>query len=238
VVRDGLFTTDRPTDGLLVVTLDDGKVNAIAPPVVEGFTEILDDVEGDETIGAMVLVGRPGQFCAGFDLNTIMSGGEQREELVRAGWDMLVRIITTEVPIVTACTGNAVAGGAALLLTGDVRLGTRGDFKIGFNEVAIGIPLLSMLMALAADRLAPSHLFQATTGARVFQPDEAVEAGFLHRVLAPDDIVDAAVEQGGYLASLPREALRMTKQAGFRARSHDFRELAAADIEFLHTISG
>ena len=128
-----LFSVGRH-NGVAVVTFDDGKVNAISHAVVDEFTATWDAIEADDEVHAVVFSGRPGQFCAGFDLSTIMLGGTKRKELITRGWELVLRVLETPLPVVMACTGNAVAGGAALLLAGDVRLGSSGDFKIGFNE--------------------------------------------------------------------------------------------------------
>ncbi|HDK45853.1 MAG TPA: crotonase/enoyl-CoA hydratase family protein [Actinobacteria bacterium] len=232
-----LFTIEQH-DCVAVVTFDDGKVNAISHAVVDGFTETWDTIESDENVRAVVFSGRPGQFCAGFDLKTIMLGGDRRNELIMRGWDLVLRLLECPVPVVIACTGNAVAGGAALLLTGDVRLGAAGNFKIGFNEVSIGIPLPAMVVALAADRLVSREVFAATAGARIYPPADAIEAGFLHRVFPPDDLLDGALEEAGRLASLPGDVFQMTKQALVSPTVRRMRERIPDDMELLARIGG
>ncbi len=119
--------------GVALITFDDGKVNALSHRATTLLLDAVQHVRSDQRTKAIVMAGRPGQFGAGFDLDTLMIGGRQRDELIRRGWDLLLGCYTLPLPVVIACTGNAVAAGAALLLTGDVRLGAAGNFRIGFN---------------------------------------------------------------------------------------------------------
>ena len=225
-------------DGTALVTLDDGKVNAISLPVLAAFRSILDRVEADPDVKAIVLSGRDGQFSAGFDLTTIMAGGEARNDLVSGGWDLLIRLVGFPKPLVIACTGNAVAAGAALLLTGDVRLGTDGDFKVGFNEVPIGLPLPGTVAALAEAQLARSELFAATAGGRLYAPGEAVAAGYFHDVVAPGEVVGRAVETASAIGRLPQRAFATTKQTIAGATVAAMRNQISADQELLERIGG
>ena len=83
-----------------------------------------------------------------------------------------------------ACTGHALAGGALVVLTGDYRIGASGEFKIGLNEVTIGMPVPVLAMELARDRLATSELVRATLLAQIYNPEGAVRAGYLDAVVA------------------------------------------------------
>src|SRR5690606_35275794 len=90
---------------------------------------------------AVVVLGRPGRFSAGFDLKVMMSSPDAARALVLEGGALLLRVLELPLPVVTASTGHAIAGGLLLLATGDVRLGAGGDFKLGLNEVANGMPV-------------------------------------------------------------------------------------------------
>lgn len=232
------FTTDTLPDGVAIVTVDDGKVNAISGPLIAGLIEILDAVEADRGAQALVLAGREGQFSAGFDLATIMAGGNARNDLVSNGWNLLLRLVEFPLPLAIACTGNAVAAGAALLLTGDVRVGAEGDFTIGFNEVGIGLPLPGSVAALAEARLAPSEVFAATAGARLYTPADALHAGYFHAVVPRADVVEVAASRAAALGRLPRDAFTTTKQTIGRAVAATMRSRIDGDRALLERIGG
>lgn len=222
-------------DGVAVVTIDDGKANAIS---LELERELAAAIEEAASAGdALVLAGRPGRFCAGFDMGVMMSGPAAAMELVTEGAGLLFQVLAYPRPVVAACTGHAVAAGAAILLTCDAGVGLDGPFKITFNEVAIGLPLPSLVTTLARERLDPRRLVAATLGAAVYSPSEAAEVGYLNRVVS-QDVVGAATEDAHRLAALPADAYRLTKEA---ARHDLLDRLQAAlqrDVETVASLLG
>ncbi len=197
-----------------VIRLDDGKANAISHDVVEAIHEALDRAEGEAR--AVVIAGREGRFSAGFHLPTMTAGTEEMQGLVTAGAELLVRLYLFPMPVVVACTGHALAAGALVLLVGDVRVGTAGEFKIGLNEVAIGMQLPVFAVELARDRLLATPFTAATMGAGIYDPVEAAAAGYLDRVVAADEVFAAATAEAARLSELRTGAYAETK---VRARS-------------------
>ena len=223
-------------DRIAVIALDDGKVNAIGPPMAKLFSDALDHVQADADVRALVISGRPGQFSAGFDLDELMIGGRQRDELVRDTWQLFGRLFTLPMPVVVACTGNAVAAGAALLLTADRRVGADGDFQIGFNEAAIGIALSGVLLMLVRDRLREEFVDQATTGARMYGPPDALAAGFFHRVVVPAEVLDTAIAEASALVAEPAEAFRGDKQERVGPIAERMSDQLEKDMSLIHQI--
>ena len=194
---------------LAIVRMDDGKANALSDAMMEGLEGALDRAEREAS--AIVLSGRPDRFCAGFDLRVMMTGPEAATALLRRGSGMLMRLYGMPLPVVVACTGHALAGGALVLLTADVRLGAEGAFKIGLNEVSIGMPVPDLAMSLARDRLTSTELGAATLQARIYDPLEAVRAGYLDRTVAAADLEPAARAEAARLGALSRSAYAATK---------------------------
>ncbi len=212
-----------------VLRIDDGKVNALGPTVIAALNTGLDRAEKESK--AVLVAGRPGRFSAGFDLAVIRSGGPgAAAELVTAGARLAVRIARHPAPVVIACTGHALAMGAVLLVAADLRIGATGDFKIGFNEVAIGMVTPVFLMELARDRLSKRHFLRATTHAEIYTPEAAVDAGFLDRVTASEDVIGAAREEAQRLSELPGPIFCATRA---RARSSILEHIEATLSEDL-----
>jgi enoyl-CoA hydratase len=225
------LVTYEARDGVAVLTMDDGKANALSHEMLGALTNGLDRAEKEAK--AVLLVGREGKFCAGFDLKTMMSGVDAAKVLVSAGADVYLRLYAFPLPVVAACTGHALAGGALLLLVSDTRIGAEGPFKIGLNEVSISMPLPILAQELARDRLAKRHLTEATIQAKVYTPDGAAEAGYLDRLAGADEVVEVAFEEAKRLAGLPKAAHARTK-ATLRSRTIDYiRETLAGDMAAL-----
>ena len=192
-----------------VIAMDDGKANALSKAMIEGLIAAL--ARAEQEASAVVLTGRAERFCAGFDLRVMMSSPAAATDLLRAGSDLLMNLYGATIPLVIACTGHALAGGALVVLTGDFRVGAAGAFKLGLNEVSIGLPVPVLAMELARDRLLPTELPHATLGAKIYNPEQAVAAGYLDVVVAPDQTLSRAKDEATRLGALSRNAFRGTK---------------------------
>jgi enoyl-CoA hydratase len=193
-----------------VVQMDDGKANALSKAMIEALDAALTRAEAEAS--AMVLTGRPSRFCGGFDLRVMMSGPGPAIDLLRAGALMLMRFYGASIPVVIACSGHALAGGALLVLTGDQRIGAAGAFQIGLNEVAVGLPVPVLAAELARDRLLPTEYVRATLQARIYDPEGALRAGYLDAVTSADTLLEEARAEAARLGALSRNAFRATKK--------------------------
>ena len=191
------------------ITMDDGKANALSPEMIDAILAAFRRANEEAT--AVVLLGRPGRFCAGFDLRIMMAGAEAVTDLLIAGTKLLMDVYAFPKPVVVACTGHAIAGGALLLATGDTRIGARGEFKIGLNEVSNGMPVPILAHRLAKDRLDPRAFVASVLQAKIYAPDEALIAGWLDAVAEPEALLDASIAEATRLAELPARAYAKTK---------------------------
>jgi enoyl-CoA hydratase len=196
-------------DGIAVLTLSNGKVNALTPELIAEFNDGLDQAQA---AGAIVIVtGQPGIFSGGYDLKVMMKGPESAIALVAAGSALTRRMLAHPQPIIAACNGHAVAKGAFLLLASDYRMGVAGEFTIGLNEVQIGMTMHNVGILLARDRLNPAVFQRSVINAEMFNPHGAMTAGFLDRVVAADQLLPAALEVAQQMKKLNATAHRNTK---------------------------
>lgn len=213
------------------LTMDDGKANALSPALIDAVQESLTRAESEAA--AVVIAGRPGRFCAGYDLQVMMSGKVPASDLVASGADMMARLYCLPLPVVVACTGHAMAGGALMLLCGDRRIGVKGAFKIGLNEVKIGIPLPSFGLDLVRDRLDPRVITAATMCAQIFDPEAALQAGFLDDLATSDELEHRAQLEAEALAELSRGAFAKTKLGLRGATAERMKSEVRANLEQL-----
>ena len=205
------LVTYSAEDGVAMIAMDDGKANAFSLDMTSALSAALDRAEQDARVA--VIMGRPGMFCAGFDLNVIRGDDADAQARMRAGgFTLLKRLYLHPQPVVMACTGHALAAGALLLLTGDLRIGVAGDFKIGLNEVGIGLTLPSIGVELARDRLSPQVQSSAVIGARIFDPDGARAAGYLDETVPEGDFAGHVAAKARGLLELDATAFAETKR--------------------------
>ncbi len=203
-------TLDMDGD-VAVITMNDGKANAVNPTLLEGLEAALDKAEAEAK--AVVLAGKPGLFSAGFDLKLMRGAtGEEVAALVNRGGAFAMRLYGGELPVVAACTGHAIAMGAFFLLSCDTRVGARGEFAIGANETTNGMTLPVFGIELPKARLDPQQLSAAIVQAKMYDPDGAVSVGYLDQVVDAEKVVEAASGIAAQLAQLPGEAYRNNKR--------------------------
>jgi enoyl-CoA hydratase len=215
-------------DSLAIVRMDDGKANALSVAMIDALLAALDRAEHEAK--ALVLAGRDERFCAGFDLRIMMSGPEHATALLTRGSELLMRLYEAKLPLVIACTGHALAGGALVVLTGDHRIAAAGAFKIGLNEVSIGLPVPVLAMELARDRLTKTELDRATLLAQIYGPDEACRAGYVDEVVPADQVLSRARAEAARLGALPAQAFRATKKRLRKATIDHIRSSLASDM--------
>ena len=216
-------------DGLAVIRLDDGRANALSHVVLDALEASLERAASDDA-AAVVMAGRPGRFCAGFDLSVMTAGPAQCRGLVEKGARVFLRMVEFERPIVAACTGHALAGGAVWLSCVDWRIGADVPAKIGLNEVAIGMPLPVFATEMARARLSKRHFVSSIVHARVFSPRDAVDAGWLDEVAPADHLMDVAKEKAADLGSLRNPAYILTKRNALGATVQLIRDTLAEDM--------
>ncbi|HHH30608.1 MAG TPA: crotonase/enoyl-CoA hydratase family protein [Polyangiaceae bacterium] len=214
-----------------VLTMDDGKANALSPSMIAQLNEALDRAEREAK--AVLLTGREGKLCAGFDLKVVASGPDAAVALFRDGAELLMRMYAHPQPLVVAATGHAIAGGALLLGVADRRIGMNGPFKIGLNEVSIGMPLPIFAYELARARLAPTHLYDATLAATLYDPEAAVQVGWLDRTADASELPQVAHREAARLAKLPAGPYALTKRGMRGALISHIGETLEGDLDKL-----
>ena len=204
------FVAYQFEDGIATLTLDNGKVNAISHEVISAFNQALDQAEQDRAV-VIVTSARPGLFSGGYDLKVMTSSPQAARDLVAAGSTLARRMLAHPYPIISACTGHAVAKGAFILLSSDYRVGTEGPFSIGLNEVQIGMTMHHVGIELARDRLRKAYFHRSVINGEMFNPQQALEAGFLDQVVPSEQLMPAALAMAEQLKKINMTAHRNTK---------------------------
>ena len=196
-------------DGIATLTLSNGKVNAISPDVIAAFNAALDRAEQDKAI--VIITGQPGILSGGYDLKVMTSGPQNAVNLVAAGSTLARRMLAHPFPIIVACGGHAVAKGAFILLSADYRIGVEGPFSIGLNEVQIGMTMHHVGIELARDRLRKSAFHRSVINGEMFDPQGAVDAGFLDKVVPAEQLLASAQAVAQQMKKINMTAHKNTK---------------------------
>jgi enoyl-CoA hydratase len=196
-------------DGIATLAMDDGKANVMSPAMLAELNAALDRAEHDKA--AVLLTGRKGVFSAGFDLKVLGAGGATAFDMLMTGFRTAERLLAFNAPVIAACNGHALAMGVFLLAAADYVVAADGAFKIGANEVAIGLTMPKSVMEVCRNRLAPAHFNRAMIESEIYTPADAVAAGFVDRVVAEAELEAESRAVAMRLAKLNRPAYAATK---------------------------
>ncbi len=207
-------------DGVATIRIDDGKRNALSPHILRELHAAFDRAESDRAI--VILTGRESVFSAGFDLKVMKRGGAEALRMLWAGYTLPARILAHPRPVIAACNGHVLAMGVFLMLAADHVIGSRGDFRIAANEVAIGLAMPRVAAAMLRHRLNPAVFQRAVVLAETFDPESAWRAGFFDELVDPAELVTDAELRVAQFRDLDVRAHAASKR---RIRASLLREL-------------
>ncbi|MFE8071753.1 crotonase/enoyl-CoA hydratase family protein [Marinobacteraceae bacterium S3BR75-40.1] len=205
----GQLVDYKLNDGIATITIENGKANALSHEVFEALNKALDQAENDKAV--VVLTGQPGIFSGGYDLKEMSKSPEAAGALVKVGSSLARRLSAFPLPVIGACSGHAIAKGAFLMLSVDYRIGVKGPFKLGLNEVAIGMTMHHAGIEIARHRLVPAYFYRSVVNAEIFDPEGAVRAGFLDELVEPEALLEKAQERAAQFKQLDLKAHHQTK---------------------------
>ena len=217
------FVSYLSDENYVIIGINNGKVNAISNEVIDGIHQALNIAEKDDKV--VILTGLSGIFSGGFDLKVMTKSSEFAKELVTKGSKLSYRMLSFPKPIIVACNGHAIAKGAFLLLSVDYRIGVEGDFKIGLNEVMIGMTMHHAGIAIAKARLSEVYLNRSVNNAEIYNPKDAIKAGFLDVIVPESELILTAIKVATMFGKLNSKAHAETK---LRVRKHHLESLENA----------
>jgi enoyl-CoA hydratase/carnithine racemase len=177
-------------DRVATIRIDDGKRNALSPGVLKEIYRAFARAEADRA--TVILTGRESVFSAGFDLKVMKHGGINALRMLRSGYALTARVLAYPYPVIAACNGHSMAMGVFLMLSADYVIGSRGDFRIAANEVAIGLTMPRVAAAMLKHRLNPAAYQRAVNLSEYFTVDSALSAGFFDDLVEPVELITRA----------------------------------------------
>mgnify|MGYP001224422197 FL=1 len=205
------IATLKKDEDISILTLNDGKANVFSAEMSKQVNECLDQVETEK--GCLIITGKEGMFSAGLDLKTIQSGDVDKiMEMSTNAFKLLARIFSFPRPVIAACTGHGIALGTFLLCCCDYRIGVKGDFMLGANEMRTNMVIPIPILELIKFRVNNSHKYRAVLGAEMYTLEQAIEAGLIDEVVDPKDIMKAAKEKAKDLQTMGHPSYSITKE--------------------------
>ena len=197
------------TDGVATLTLNNPEErNTLTAPMVAEITAAMDEIEGNEKIGALVVTGAAPAFCAGANLGNLQKASGDSLGNIYEGF---LRIARSPLPTIAAVNGAAVGAGMNLALGCDVRIAAkRAKFDTRFLQIGIhpGGGHTWMFRRIAG----PQATMAAVIFGEVLDGEEAARVGLAYKCVADDQLLAASQEMAARAASRPRALVEVTKK--------------------------
>lgn len=209
--------------GIRVLRLARPPVNALGPDLVGELNQALDAAVADG-VSALVLAGGPKVFSAGLDVPALLA--LERTQLLQFWRDffaLTARLACSPIPIAAAIDGHSPAGGAVLALFCDTRIMARGPFKIGLNEVQVGLPVPISIQAALRRQVGARVAERLLVAGAMIESEQALAVGFVDALCEPGQAQADAIAWCRGLLALPPQAMAMTRQGA----RHDLAEIFA-----------
>lgn len=186
-------------------------VNALDP---ELLTRLADAVTAAPDAGAAAIVvsGSEGIFTAGLDIPTLLKlDRDGMTAALEVFFGAMEVVAASPIPVAAAITGHSPAGGLVLALFCDWRVMAEGPYKIGLNEVQVGIPMPRIIAEAAAWLVGSRNAAHLCTTGRLMGPEEALRMGLVDLVVPPIEVVAEARRWCDEVVALPSRALALTR---------------------------
>jgi len=209
-------------------------VNAINDAMCREIIAALDELEADDSVDAMILAGADGVFSAGLDIRALYPlPREQMQVFWMLFCETFRRLAGSPLIVVAAIEGHAPAGGCVFALTCDHRIMAEAPFKIGLNEVRVGLPVPYWLTDWAISLIGRRHAERLLGLGAMLSPREALAVGMVDAVVAPDAVMGACNAEIASRLTAPANARRGTKAAARGDRLATMIQRAERDTDVL-----
>jgi enoyl-CoA hydratase len=199
------------SDGIAVLTMSHGKVNALDIEFCEALAARFSDLRKSDA-KAVVLTGRDSIFSAGVNLKRLSEGGA---DYIRRFLPTLHRLYDAVFfhpkPVIAAINGHAIAGGAVLACCADRRIMARESGRIGVTEILVGVPFPALAFEIVRFAVPPRYLSEFTLSGATYETAAALQRGWIDEVAVPDELLDDALTIARELAALSPPAFAQTK---------------------------
>jgi enoyl-CoA hydratase/carnithine racemase len=215
-----LLREDQGPIALLTLNRPEAR-NSLSRELIEAVTGALGEIGGSEAIRAVVVTGSGSAFSSGHDLKELTAHRNDPDrgraffaETMSACAEMMLSVVRSPKPVIAAVNGIATAAGCQLVASCDLAVASV-DARFATPGVNIGLFCSTPMVALSRNVSRKAAMEMLLLGEMV-GADEAKALGLVNRVVAPDRVVNEAMELGRKIAAKPKRTLKIGKEAFYR----------------------
>ena len=214
------------------------KRNALNDELINSLKSALIQIDGDETLRAVVIRGAGKDFCSGADLSALQ---KISESTIIENWDdahnlmeLFLLIRKTKVPVIAAVHGRALAGGCGLATACDIVLASR-SARFGYPEVKIGF-VPAMVMAILRRNVSEKRAFELATRGVEFDASKAEDFGLVNQIFEDETFEDDVASYAEAYSKVSRSAVVLSKRLLYQMDSMSFEAALQSGVD-INTIA-
>jgi 3,2-trans-enoyl-CoA isomerase len=209
-------------DGIAILTMARGKVNALNQDMVDEMLHALDAASEDPSVRALILASnRPGFFSAGFDIKEVFLYDRLRMTAHLRSYGALIhKLHHFPKPTIAAINGHNFAGGAILSLACDFRVMAQGEFGFAVNEIKVGVVIPPAIFKLCADVVGAKNAHHMILTGDPVSSARALEIGLVDELAAPEEVLERARQMAIRVAKTPPATFAAVKAVIREATGH------------------
>lgn len=202
-------------DNYMIVQMNRGRSNPINAEMVTEIRTLLKEVENNSDIQGIILTGQRNFFSVGLDVIELYHYDKSAMENFWNNFiDMVGELARFPKPLISAITGHSPAGGCILAICSDYRImAEQSKFKIGLNEVPVGIVIPSGILALYGFWMGEGKAYQAMMEGSLFAPAEALAANLVDEIIPQEEVLAAAEKKMKHYLSFDSSVWITTKKS-------------------------
>ena len=181
-------------ENVAILQLDRGTSNAINLELLLELQAAFTDLAQDDSVEAVVLTGKENFFSSGLDVIELYDYDEVKIVALFDALFLAMKIILSfPKPVVASITGHAPAGGCVLAICADYRIMAEGRYRIGLNEVPVGIIIPQYIFETYAYWLGRGKASSYILEGKLSTTSEALSSGLVDAVVSPEEVLEASV---------------------------------------------
>ena len=196
-----------------IIQMDREKANPMNHEFVAGLRIALKNLLEDDSIQGVIINGKENFFSAGLDLPELYGYDEKQfEKFWRNFMDFLCDLVAFDKPLIASINGHAPAGGCVIAIGCDYRVMAKGNYKIGLNEIPVGLVLPRGLFELYSFWIGTRKAYQYAMEGKLFSPEHALEIGLVDEVVDADKVLETAEAKLKHYLKFKQSSWRISKK--------------------------
>ena len=200
-------------ENIRTIQMARGSSNPMNLEFINQLNNIFDEAKNDESIKGVLLTGQDNFFSVGLDLIELYNYNEnQFEDFWRAFMLAIYKLVSFDKPFVSAITGHAPAGGCVLSICSDYRVMAEGKYKIGLNEIPVGIIVPPSIFENYAFWLGKRKAYQYLLEGKLHTVEEALQIGLIDEAVPLKEVNEVALKKLKLYTKFDQTAWGATKR--------------------------